>query len=159
MDEPTTRWSRVPVAGRRAAGKTEGDARMTVHGPEHAERDDDYRQENAEQRGGDWLSRNRRRVVVGRDIAQVLMPFAPPPARVPLIAASLVAEGLLLADDYRQRRVPPREASWRGVGVVLDGVGLAAASSAAPRVLTRHARSIAAARTAFARIDQVRRRA
>ncbi|MGF1551635.1 MAG: hypothetical protein ACFBWO_03920 [Paracoccaceae bacterium] len=106
---------------------------------------------------GDWIARNRGLLERGRDAVHVVVPLAPPPARLPLIAASLAAEGLLTYDDARTGKVRRGDAGMRGVGLALDAIGLAASARLAPRALTANARRIAMLRAAFARIEQSRR--
>lgn len=107
----------------------------------------------------DWLARQRGRLEQGRDLAHLALPFAPPQVRVPLIAATLAVEGLLTYDDARSGRVRKPVAGMRGVGIALDGLGLAASSRIAPVALARQARRIATLRTVFSRVEQVHRTA
>jgi hypothetical protein len=106
---------------------------------------------------GEWITRNRDLIEQGRDAVHVVVPLAPGPTRLPLIAASLAAEGLLTADDYRTGRVRRGDAGIRGVGLALDVVTLAASARLAPRALARNARGLATLRAAFARLEQHRR--
>ncbi|MEO1469088.1 MAG: hypothetical protein AAFV86_08530 [Pseudomonadota bacterium] len=100
-----------------------------------------------------WIARNRDLVEQGRETVQILIPFAPPQARVPLIVASLAAEGLLTLDDHRRGAVPAGRARLRGAGLLLDGIGIVAATASAPPALARQARRIAALRTVVSRLE------
>ncbi|MEM6973379.1 MAG: hypothetical protein AAF577_11295 [Pseudomonadota bacterium] len=150
-------WTRPPATRARLMPVQASDRQGVAGAGDHKNaRRGDGAEETDTASPADWLSRHRATILRGRDLAHVLMPLAPPPARVPLIAASLAAEGLMLADDYRQQRVTPREAGWRSLGVVLDGVGLAAVSSIAPPALARRARGLALVRATYARLDRMR---
>ncbi|MEO0820578.1 MAG: hypothetical protein AAF074_09155 [Pseudomonadota bacterium] len=103
-----------------------------------------------------WVARNRETIERGREAAQAFVPFAPPPARLALIAASLAAEGLLTAEDARMGRLTASAAGLRAAGIVLDGLGAAAGARRGPKALVANARRIAAIRAALGRIDRGR---
>lgn len=137
--------------------ETTADGEVVVIEDDASRRDDGAAPGRAGTRLAEWIERNRDLIEQGRDAAHVVVAVAPGPTRLPLIAASLAAEGLLTYDDARTGRVRRGDAGLRGVGLALDALTLAASARLAPRALVRNARGLAAVRAALARLEQHRR--
>ncbi len=99
-----------------------------------------------------WISRNRDRIRRGQALAQALIVAAPPPARLALAAASVAAEGLLLAEDFRRGALDGRQAGARAGRIALEGVAILAATRFAPALLARQRHRLAALRANFDRL-------
>ncbi|MEM7529426.1 MAG: hypothetical protein AAF416_17440 [Pseudomonadota bacterium] len=108
-------------------------------------------------RGPGWIGRNRALIEKGRDTARIVLPLAPPPVRLGLVAASLAADGLLTLEDARTGRTERGEAGMRGVGLALDALTLAASARIAPAAVIRQAGRIATLRAVVSRLEQTRR--
>lgn len=102
-----------------------------------------------------WVGRNRGRIEQGRRIGLALMPLAPPPARLALAAATVAADGLLLADDIKRRQVDAAAGGAKVGALVLEGLALAAMSRFAPARLAGNLAGIQAARSALDRATWV----
>ena len=99
-----------------------------------------------------WITRNRDVILKGRSVARALIIAAPPPARLAFAAASVAADGLLLAEDVRRGTIDRRAASLRASGLMLEGAALIAATRFAPTILVRHGAKLAAARSVLNRL-------
>ena len=99
-----------------------------------------------------WVTRNRDLILKGRSVARALIIAAPPPARLAFAAASVAADGLLLAEDVRRGVLDRKAASIRAGGLVLEGATLIAATRFAPAALVRHRARLAAARSVLNRL-------
>ena len=99
-----------------------------------------------------WVTRNRGLILKGRTVARALMIAAPPPARLAFAAASVAADGLLLAEDVRRGLLDRKAAGLRAGGLVLEGAALVAATRFAPAILVRHRARLAAARSVLNRM-------
>jgi hypothetical protein len=99
-----------------------------------------------------WVTRNRDLILKGRTVARALIIAAPPPARLAFAAASVAADGLLLAEDVRRGLLDRKAASVRAGGLVLEGAALVAATRFAPAILVRHRARLAAARSVLNRM-------
>ena len=104
-----------------------------------------------------WVGRNRETLEKGRNIARVLMVAAPPPVRIPLAVASLAADAVLLADDFKRRREEPHLAGLRGGALVLEGAVVLAATRFAPARLVANLAGVEAARRAVSRLIEKER--
>jgi hypothetical protein len=103
-----------------------------------------------------WVTRNRDLILKGRSVARSLVIAAPPPARLVFAAASVVADGLLLAEDSRRGLIDRKTACVRAGGLVLDGAALIAASRFAPAMMVRNRGKLSAARSVLNRLNQNR---
>lgn len=92
-----------------------------------------------------WIARNRPLIEQGRNVTRTLMIVAPPPARVALGAASIVAEAALMVDEYGRRRSNPARGVGEAAALALEGLALAASTRLAP---VRLAASLGAIETA-----------
>jgi len=99
-----------------------------------------------------WVTRNRDLILKGRSVARALIIAAPPPARLAFAAASVAADGLLLAEDVRRGLLDRKAASLRAGGLMLEGVALITASRFAPAILVRHGAKLATARSVLNRL-------
>jgi len=99
-----------------------------------------------------WITRNRDLILKGRSVARALIIAAPPPARLAFAAASVAADGLLLAEDVRRGLLDRKVAGLRAGGLALEGAALIAATRFAPAILVRHASRLAAARSILNRL-------
>jgi len=99
-----------------------------------------------------WVTRNRDLILKSRSVARALIIAAPPPARLAFAAASVAADGLLLAEDVRRGLLDRKAASIRAGGLVLEGATLIAATRFAPSILLRHRARLAAARSVLNRL-------
>ena len=93
-----------------------------------------------------WISRNRVALDRARAVTRVLMLVAPPPVRIPLALASLVADSALWAEDVRRRREDETTGRLRGVALALEGAAVVASSRFAPARLAANIGAIEAAR-------------
>ncbi|MGF1501194.1 MAG: hypothetical protein ACFBSD_05190 [Paracoccaceae bacterium] len=100
-----------------------------------------------------WIARHRARIEAGRQAALVLLPFAPFPARLPLAALSVAAEGVLLAEEWRTGRIEGRNARLRAWRIAGEGAALLAVSRAAPAVLRRNRETVRRAADFFRRAE------
>ncbi|HUS53207.1 MAG TPA: hypothetical protein VMY41_04275 [Thermohalobaculum sp.] len=99
-----------------------------------------------------WVTRNRDLILKGRSVARALIIAAPPPARLAFAAASVAADGLLLAEDVRRGLLDRKAASLRAGGLMLEGVALITAARFAPAILVRHGAKLATARSVLNRL-------
>lgn len=99
-----------------------------------------------------WVGRNRETLEAGRQVTRALMVIAPPPARIALGAASLVADGVLMADEYTRRRGDVRKAPGELAAFGLEGLALMAASKFAPARLAASIGGIEMAREALRKL-------
>ena len=98
-----------------------------------------------------WIGRNRQAIERGRRVARALVLVAPPPARLVLGAASIVADAVLLADDLGRRLEDRPRGALRVAGVVLEGAAVLAASRLAPARLAANLAGIEAMRHVLGR--------
>jgi len=96
-----------------------------------------------------WLTRHRELILEGRAVVLALSAAAPPPLRIALAAASVAADGLMLAEDFRRGAVDGRAARLRLGRIALEGAAVLAATRFAPAILARHRHHIAAAGAAI----------
>lgn len=94
-----------------------------------------------------WITRHRKQIRRGRDVAQALIVAVPPPVRLMLTAATIAADGLVLAEDLRRGVLDGRAARGRAGRLLMEGVALFAATRFAPAIIARHKARIATARS------------
>ena len=100
-----------------------------------------------------WVTRNRDLITRGQAVARSLIIIAPPPARLALAAAAAVADGVLLATDFRRGLVDLRSAGVRAGGIALEGATIMAATRFAPRIFAQHHHKILMARSVWRRLN------
>ena len=103
-----------------------------------------------------WITRNRDAIERGRNLTRAMMLVAPPPARIAMGAASVMADALLLADEVGRRLEDPRNGTIRAGALISEGVMLVAISRFAPARLAANLAGIEAARGALARLKERR---
>lgn len=100
-----------------------------------------------------WITRHRETLLSARRLGASVVMFAPPQARIPLAAACLAIDGLLLAEEARRGERGRGSLALTGLGLALEGGGLVAAMASAPATLARQAPRLMAARRILARFE------
>ena len=99
-----------------------------------------------------WIGRNRATLEAGRRVTRALMVVAPPPVRVALGVASVLADAVLISDEYTRRRGDLRKAPGDIAALGLEGLAVVAASRFAPARLAASLGGIEAAREALRKV-------
>ena len=94
-----------------------------------------------------WITRHRELIHKGRCVAQALTIAVPPPMRLVLTAATIAADGLVLAEDLRRGALDGRAMRGQAGRLLIEGVALFAATRFAPAIVAKHKARVAAARS------------
>lgn len=100
-----------------------------------------------------WIERNRGLVEQGKTLAATAVVVAPPPARLALAALTVMADGVLLAEDVRTGKIDRDRARLRAGGIALEGLALVAASRLAPAILARNQTRLKTVRNIVRRME------